>query len=224
MKNRTYHPRNVLVDGYTCRTHPSYNSWAGMLGRCADPTNPAYKNWGGRGITVCKRWYHFANFAADMGIRPLGTSIERKNNDKGYSKSNCQWHTRSQQCFNRRVFKNSKSGVTGVVKYKDRYIVRFDYEKIRYMIGRTSAIEDAEKMRTKFLRLFFKDRAKAIASIKDKPPRVNSSTLATGITTTPQGGYIARCSIDGERRYVGYFKSIQEAEDARLEYLAVHTA
>lgn len=73
-----------------------------MITRCTNERNPAYKNYGGRGITVCKRWLKFENFLADMGLRPRGLTLDRKDNDRGYCKSNCRWTTWSVQQNNRR--------------------------------------------------------------------------------------------------------------------------
>lgn len=80
----------------------TYYSWLGMKQRCANPKHPGYKNWGGRGITVCERWQTFENFLADMGPMPRGHSIERVNNDGNYEPSNCIWIPKSEQLNNRR--------------------------------------------------------------------------------------------------------------------------
>jgi len=90
------------------RTHGMYKrriylNWATMLQRCGNPNNPHYPRYGGRGIRVCERWKTFENFYADMGDPPSRShSIDRVNNDRGYSPDNCRWATRSQQLLNTR--------------------------------------------------------------------------------------------------------------------------
>lgn len=79
-----------------------YAAWAMMKGRCLNPRHAAYANYGGRGIKVCARWMKFENFLADMGRRPAGRSLERKDNAKGYCKSNCVWATTMEQARNKR--------------------------------------------------------------------------------------------------------------------------
>lgn len=81
---------------------PEYEAWHAMKQRCLNPNGRAYKNYGARGITVCKRWLKFENFYADMGVRPQGASLERTNNSKGYSPHNCVWASNKQQANNRR--------------------------------------------------------------------------------------------------------------------------
>lgn len=84
-----------------------YIIWASMRQRCEDPNLDSYKNYGGRGVTVCERWQIFENFLADMGPRPTPNHmIERVNNDNGYSPDNCVWITSiTEQNRNRRSVK-----------------------------------------------------------------------------------------------------------------------
>ncbi len=80
---------------------PTYHTWAGMIARCSNPKNKRYKDYGGRGITVCDRWKSFENFLADMGEKPQGTSIDRIDYSKGYSPDNCRWATAKEQARNK---------------------------------------------------------------------------------------------------------------------------
>lgn len=76
----------------------TYNSWHNMRQRCSNPNASNYKNYGGRGITICAEWGSFERFLADMGDRPsAGHSIERRDNSGNYEPGNCYWATTKQQ-------------------------------------------------------------------------------------------------------------------------------
>lgn len=80
-----------------------HNIWIGMFVRCYKKTSRNFHNYGGRGITICKRWHKFERFYADMGEPPSKThSIDRINGNKNYQPSNCRWATAKEQTNNLR--------------------------------------------------------------------------------------------------------------------------
>ena len=83
---------------------PEYQSWADMIKRCEEPTFITFKNYGGRGIKVCKRWREsYERFLADMGRKPTHKhTLDRINVDGDYKPSNCRWATWKQQNNNKR--------------------------------------------------------------------------------------------------------------------------
>jgi hypothetical protein len=82
---------------------PEYKAWQSMKARCQNPSDKRYKNYGGRGISICPEWESFETFFADMGQRPSSKhSIDRIDNSKGYSPDNCRWTTQAKQLRNTR--------------------------------------------------------------------------------------------------------------------------
>lgn len=102
-----------------CRTHGMsktniYHVWNNMMGRCFNKNDPSYKNYGARGITVSERWLVFENFLEDMGHPPDSLSIDRIDNESGYSKENCRWTDISTQNTNKRPWKESSTGIRNI--------------------------------------------------------------------------------------------------------------
>lgn len=83
------------------RTSGTYNSWLNMKCRCDDPNRWNYQYYGAKDIRYDSSWKFFENFLRDMGERPEGLELDRKDNTKGYSKDNCHWVTHQENCQNR---------------------------------------------------------------------------------------------------------------------------
>ncbi|MBC8146887.1 MAG: hypothetical protein H8E98_02745 [Bacteroidetes bacterium] len=115
---------------------PEYSNWNSMIKRCYNKNNSCYKNYGGRGITVCDRWRDpiqgLKNFIKDMGPKPSNEySIDRIDNDGNYEPSNCRWATQSEQCQNQRtnVIKNIQEANEIRIKYNTNQYTQEDLAK-----------------------------------------------------------------------------------------------
>lgn len=91
-----------------------YHAWESMKARCDRLSHPQYPNYGGRGIHYEPAWADFENFFNDLGPCPRGLSLERVDNERGYSRDNCKWASRSEQNFNKRANTNRGPGIKGV--------------------------------------------------------------------------------------------------------------
>jgi hypothetical protein len=120
--------------------HREYYVWRQMFSRCYCPAHVSFHNYGGRGITVCKRWRSFANFLADMGDRPEGLQLDRINNCKGYSPKNCRWATTYEQYLNKRThgwnkLTSKQARAIRVDPRRPYRVIAADYGVTRHMVG-----------------------------------------------------------------------------------------
>lgn len=111
--------RSLRLETALCKCHADhsrkilYGIWANMMQRCENRKCEGYKDYGGRGIEVCERWRKFENFVSDMGERPEGKSLDRKENNGNYEPSNCRWATKVEQASNtRRNIHLTYNGIT----------------------------------------------------------------------------------------------------------------
>ena len=111
---------NTALKGTHCLSHTAeYRIWRLMKYRCQDKSAKSYVNYGGRGIDIDPRWEAFETFYQDMGPRPSEKhTLERVDNDRGYSPENCVWATRVEQMRNQRPRKGNTTGVPGVVRHR----------------------------------------------------------------------------------------------------------
>lgn len=120
----------------------TYRSWKDMRARCNSPSNSDFKDYGGRGVSICDRWNDFGAFFADMGERPTGTTLDRIEVNGNYEPSNCRWATASQQANNKRS--------NHVIEYRGqkRTLLQWcgefgiDHSKARYRLKMGWALDD----------------------------------------------------------------------------------
>ena len=122
----------------------TYRSWHKLKQRCLNKNNSHYHRYGGRGIGLCEKWLTFEGFLEDMQERPIGTSIERINNEMGYFKENCKWANVSTQSTNRRRAIKSELP-RGVSTSGNRYrsFITINYKQ--YHLGCFKTKEDAHQ-------------------------------------------------------------------------------
>ena len=131
---------------------PEYKSWCAMITRCTNENQDNYKNYGGRGISVCEEWGSYDAFLKDMGRKPSKRhSLERVDNDSNYCPENCIWADRFRQAQNQRMRADNKTGCKGVSFdiRKQKYIASINRDGVKTYLGTFANLDDAIAARRK---------------------------------------------------------------------------
>ena len=185
------------------REHELFTTWHQMKYRCYSPKIAQYADWGGRGIRVCEQWvYDFEKFVLDMGTRPPDKSIDRRDNDKGYCPHNCRWATRIEQAQNKRPYKTSKTGYSGI-RLTEAGTYQARTLNTRIVLGCFATIDGAlEAQRT---------------LQKQTNPRSNNTSGIRGVTMDKKTGRWNVRKVVGEKRiYLGTTETLEEAKELYL--------
>ncbi len=208
-------PRRACKHGHSHEVE--WRIWKGMISRCTSPKNPAWVNYGGRGIRVCRRWIEsYDSFLADMGRRPSpGHELDRRDNNRGYTPSNCRWVSRKINSRNRRSAR--------IVTYRGRSMCLSEACELAGLPWDTVAkrIDGPAKWSVeKALTTPVRYKAPDGCAFK-KPPQVNSTGFK-GVKKR-RNKYVARVAINHtryqspqfdtpEEAHAWYNKKIEEAE------------
>lgn len=128
---------------------PEYESYKKMMRRCYDPSSENYEFYGGRGIQVCKRWRDSIEaFMDDLGEKPEGDyTLDRIDVNGDYTPQNCRWADAQTQQRNKRVCRKSKTGITGVIPYKDKFQANIRVNGKLHHLGYFNTISEAASAR-----------------------------------------------------------------------------
>ena len=133
-----------------------YKTWHNMIQRCTSPKIKAYKDYGGRGITVCEEWLDVRNFVAwaeKTYPNIEGYTVDRIDNGKGYSPENCRWVDVTTQILNQRKRKDNTSGFVGICwsNKNNNWMAKIKSGDFYIYIGSFHAIEDAVLARDNYI-------------------------------------------------------------------------
>jgi len=167
-------------------------AWRNMVHRCHNPRHPAFARYGGRGITVCDRWRNdFMQFLSDMRPRPPGHSLDRIDNDAGYTPENCRWAIRSVQQRNRAMVLRAR----GSVQIRDRW-------RAQIMINGRQIVLGHFKTKAEANRVYRQAAVQAIVTTEiltaTLGPRASNDTWANSGSAEASGA-LAQISLDKPR-------------------------
>lgn len=141
VERSTKHGHSPREDGKSKQSR-TYHTWSGMKARCNNPLHIGYKHYGGKGITYDPRWEEFSNFLEDMGEKPDGTSLDRRESSKNYCKENCRWATPTEQARNtsRNVLLEYRGEIKSVSEWADT--IGIDSKTLRRRLHLGWSVED----------------------------------------------------------------------------------
>ena len=147
--------------------HELRNTYRTMLHRCYNPERNGHESYSDKNITVCKEWHNFETFVRDMHPRPNNTTLDRIDNNKGYSKENCRWALIGEQRINRNRFKNATYTYKGVCPHGQKWKSKIRHNGINYYLGLFLTEYDAAVAYDKKVKEFYPDTYKAYLNIKE---------------------------------------------------------
>ena len=140
--------------------HRLFNIYYNMKQRCLNPNRHDYKYYGGRGITICKRWLEsINNFIEDMYPSYIeGLTLDREDVDGNYEKSNCRWLSMQEQSRNKRTYITANSNISGISKHNNRWRARYFCEGKSVSLGVYDTIDQAKIAIEKYIETLIKDK------------------------------------------------------------------